>query len=91
MSDVLEKFRDGVDHVKRHFVHKHDAAPPPVAAPALPNRVAGARSRTAAERREALARFRSGPGAKAEPTPEFEAHAEQIEEKLAGTHHNIMR
>lgn len=90
MSDVLEKLKDGVDHVKRHFVHKHEEAPP-VAAPAPRRHVTGARSRTAAERREALARFRSGPGAKAESTPEFEAHASQIEEKLAGTHHNIVR
>lgn len=86
MSEVLERLKGGVDHVVRHLAHRSEEVPcPPQSAPIR------ARSRTAAERREALARFRAGPGAKTDETPEFEAHAALIEEKLAGTHHNVIR
>ena len=49
------------------------------------------RSRTAAERREALERFNTGAGERSESTPEFEDRVALIAEKLAGTHHNIVR
>jgi hypothetical protein len=48
-------------------------------------------SRTALERQQARERFRAGQGRKPEPTPEFDERVALMAEKLAGTHHNVVR
>lgn len=70
MSDVLEKFRDGVDHVKRHLLPRH--APAQESLDDL----------TEAERLDLLVRYRAKVGAKPAATETHRLRSEAIREKL---------
>lgn len=71
MSDVLEKLKESVDNVVRHFAPRHE-----------PSKAATVDDLTAAERLDLLVRYRAKVGAKPAATEAHMLRSTAIREKL---------
>ncbi|GAB2762240.1 hypothetical protein GCM10027273_44880 [Nocardioides pakistanensis] len=77
-----------MDTMRRLWRHRRNARPIGSATPAAP---VGNDGLTDSERLESLVRFRAHVGARPALTPDFQARAETVSEKLAGSHHRHVR